>query len=37
VLAGRNAPRSRGHYVYVGLEVIKVLALAVAGILLLSG
>jgi hypothetical protein len=36
VLAGRNAPRSRGHYVYVGLEVIKVLALAVAGILLLS-
>ena len=36
VLAGLNAPRSRGHYVYVGLEVVKVLALAVAGILLLS-
>ncbi len=36
VLAGLNAPRSRGHYVYVGLEVIKVLALAAGGILLLS-
>ncbi len=36
VLAGLDAPRSRGHYVYVGLEVIKVLALAAAGILLLS-
>lgn len=36
VLAGLDAPRSGGHHVYVGLEVIKVLALAVAGILLLS-
>jgi hypothetical protein len=36
VLAGLDAPRSRGHYVYVGLEVIKVLALAAGGILLLS-
>ena len=36
VLAGLDTPRSRGHYVYVGLEVIKVLALAAAGILLLS-
>jgi hypothetical protein len=36
VLAGRNAPRSRAHYAYVGLEVIKVAALAVGGILLLS-
>jgi hypothetical protein len=36
VLAGLDAPRSRGHYVYIGLEVIKVLALAAAGILLLS-
>ena len=36
VLAGLDAPRSRGHYVYVGLEAIKVLALAAAGILLLS-
>jgi hypothetical protein len=31
-----EAPRSRGHYVYVGLEAIKVLALAAAGSLLLS-
>jgi hypothetical protein len=37
VLAGLNGPRSRGHYVYIGLELIKVLALAAGGILLLSG
>jgi hypothetical protein len=37
VLAGLDAPRSRGHYVYIGLEVVKVLALAAGGILLLSG
>lgn len=36
VLAGRYAPRSRGHYAYVGLEVAKVVALAVAGALLLA-
>lgn len=36
VLAGLNAPRSRGHYAYVGLELVKVIALATAGILLLS-
>jgi hypothetical protein len=36
VLAGLDAPRSRGHYVYVGLETIKALALTAAGILLLS-
>jgi hypothetical protein len=36
VLAGLVAPRSRGHYGYVGLEAIKVVALAAAGILLLS-
>jgi len=35
VLAGLNAPRSRGHYAYVGLEAIKVIALVIAGILLL--
>lgn len=35
VLAGLNAPRSRGHYAYVGLEAIKVIALLVAGVLLL--
>jgi hypothetical protein len=37
VLAGQNAPRSRAHYSYVGLEVIKVVALAAGGILLLIG
>jgi len=31
------APRSRGHYAYVGLEAVKVVALVVAGILLLGG
>ena len=36
VLAGLNAPRSRGHYAYIGLEVVKVIALVVAGTLLLS-
>lgn len=36
VLAGLDAPRSRAHYGYVGFEVVKVAALAVAGILLLS-
>jgi hypothetical protein len=34
--AGVDAPRSRSHYVYIGLEAIKVVALAAAGILLLS-
>ncbi len=36
VLAGLDALRSRGRYAYVGLEVIKVIALAVAGTLLLG-
>jgi hypothetical protein len=36
VLAGLNAPRSRGHYAYVGLEVVKAIALVSAGGLLLS-
>ncbi|MFL0238741.1 hypothetical protein [Mycobacterium sp. SMC-17] len=35
VLAGRQGPRSRGHYAYVGLEMIKVIALLVAGVGLL--
>jgi hypothetical protein len=35
-LAGVDAPRSRSHYIYIGLEAIKVVALAAAGILLLS-
>lgn len=37
VLAGLDGPRSRAHYGYVGLEAVKVVALLVAGILLLSG
>ena len=37
VLAGLDAPRSRGHYAYVGLEAVKAIALLVAGILLLAG
>ncbi|UXA08939.1 hypothetical protein KXD96_13195 [Mycobacterium sp. SMC-2] len=37
VLAGAEGPRSRAHYVYVGFEVVKVAALIVAGILLLTG
>jgi hypothetical protein len=36
VLAGSSGPRSRGHYAYVGLEVVKVVGLVVAGILLLT-
>jgi hypothetical protein len=36
VLAGSDGPRSRGHYAYVGLEVVKVVGLVVAGILLLT-
>ncbi len=36
VLAGLDAPRSRAHYAYVGLELIKVAALVPLGILLLS-
>ncbi|MGF2944036.1 hypothetical protein [Mycobacterium sp. Lab-001] len=37
VLAGLDAPRSRAHYFYVGLEVLKVMALVVAGVSLLAG
>jgi hypothetical protein len=36
VLAGSDGPRSRAHYAYVGLEVVKAVALVVAGILLLT-
>jgi hypothetical protein len=36
VLAGSDAPRSRAHYAYIGLEVVKAAALIVAGILLLT-
>jgi hypothetical protein len=37
VLAGEDAPRSRAHYGYVALEVLKVAALVVTGVLLLAG
>jgi hypothetical protein len=36
VLAGEDVPRSRAHYVYVGLELVKVAALLATGIFLLS-
>ena len=36
VLAGAEGPRSHAHYVYVGLEAAKTVALLVAGILLLT-
>ncbi|OBA72377.1 hypothetical protein A5641_00945 [Mycobacterium sp. 1554424.7] len=36
VLAGSEGPRSRAHYVYIGLEAGKATALIVAGILLLT-
>ena len=36
VLAGSEGPRSRVHYVYVGLEAVKTVALLVAGILLMT-
>jgi hypothetical protein len=32
-----DAPRSHAHYVYVGLELVKVASLLVTGILLLAG
>ena len=36
VLAGEDVPRSHAHYVYIGLEVAKVVALLVTGVLLLG-
>jgi len=36
VLAGEEGPRSRAHYVYVGLEIVKVVGLLVAGVALLA-
>ena len=37
VLAGADAPRSRGHHAYIALETVKVVALAVGGIIPLAG
>ena len=36
VLAGNDAPRSNAHYWDVGLEVLKVVALLIVGVLLLT-
>lgn len=36
VLAGDDPPRSRGHYAYIALELIKVIALLLTGIMLLA-
>jgi len=36
VLAGQNALRSHAHYAYLALEVTKVIALLVGGVLLLA-
>ncbi|WP_285658713.1 hypothetical protein [Actinomycetospora sp. NBRC 106375] len=36
VLAGGSGPRSRLHLVYIALEVVKVLALLLLGVLLLA-
>lgn len=36
VLTGSEGPRSHAHYVYVGFEAVKAVALLVAGILLLT-
>ena len=37
VLAGQDAPRSRAHHAYIGLEVLKLGALAALGAALLAG
>ena len=36
VLAGGEGPRSHAHWAYVGLEIVKVIALLITGILLLA-
>jgi hypothetical protein len=36
VLAGESPPRSRAHYWYVGLEVVKAMALPIAGVVVMS-
>jgi hypothetical protein len=35
-LAGAAGPRSRAHWVYVGLEIVKVIALLITGVLILA-
>lgn len=36
VLAGENPPRSKAHYWYVGLEVVKLIALPITGVLVMN-
>ncbi len=36
VLAGENTPRSRAHYWYVGLEVVKLVTLPITGVLVMN-
>ncbi len=36
VLAGGEGPRSRAHWAYVGLELVKVAGLLISGVLLLT-
>ena len=36
VLAGAEGPRSRAHWLYVGLELVKVIALLITGVLILA-
>ncbi|CAN5444206.1 hypothetical protein BH11ACT7_BH11ACT7_08840 [soil metagenome] len=36
VLAGKEMPRSRAHYAYVGLEAVKVIALVTTGVVVLT-
>lgn len=36
ILAGEEAPRSRAHFVYIGLELLKVIALVVLGVTVLA-
>jgi hypothetical protein len=36
VLAGGEGPRSRAHWAYVGLEIVKAIALLIAGVSLLA-
>ena len=36
VLAGEDVPRSRSHYVYIGLEAVKTIGLVTTGVLLLT-
>jgi hypothetical protein len=37
VLAGREGKRSGAHFAYVAIELIKVIALIIAGVLLIRG